>query len=103
MQRDPVIKQLMALSSGTIANLTTLTDLEEIEQFQGVLVGQARIWLEQGVVTSNQPWTEVWDLFKHFFEIFEDMEAHANESTDNPESSPEPSIQAPALNWHRIA
>ena len=96
MQRDPVIKQLMALSSGTIANLTNLTDLEEIEQFQGALVGQARIWLENNVIKSSQPWQEVWDLFKHFFEMFRDLEEAENESNNDPASSTKLSIPAQA-------
>jgi len=96
MQRDPVIKQLMALSSGTIANLTNLTDLEEIQEFQGALVGQARIWLESGVITNNMSWMEVWDLFKHFFEMFRDLEEVGNESNNDPANSTKLSVPAPA-------
>ena len=92
----PVIQQLMCLSSGTIANLTNLTSYKDIEQFQGALVGQARIWLESGVIQSNMSWMEVWDLFKHFFETFRDLEEAENESNNDPASSTKLSVPAPA-------
>lgn len=81
--KEALLDEIRKLSDDTIRKLTNLQEREDINTLRTAILQRAEKWIERGVLETDAPWEDAWNLFRSCLDIHRAAEMSQGGSQDN--------------------